>query len=329
MRVLINIFLILFLGATVSAQNSPKIILDTDFGGDVDDLGALAMIHHFVDKNECELLGVVSWTLEQYSVNAIDAVNNYYGHSDVPVGVRQGDSHYCDWCYNKVISDIFPHQKTKESAWEAINLYRKLLAEAEDNSVTIVTIGPLKNLENLLNSDRDEYSNMKGRQLVQQKVKEFVIMGGQFPEGTFEWNFNGDMVGVTKNVIEQIDVPITFIGYEVGEPIKTGLVFNSIDRNSPLFIGWLHFSNHAPWMTNIRTGSIIDNSTFDQTAILYAVRGGIGKFWNRVEGGKCIPDEAGGNKWVKDASSNHSYLKLIMDEEEIAGVIEDLMLGKE
>ena len=112
-----------------------------------------------------------------------------------------------------------------------------------------------------------------------------------------------------------------------GQAIKTGEVFNEIDRNTPLYVGSLHFSNHAPWMKAQRTGSIIDNSTFDQTAVLYAVRGGVGKFWERVEGGRCVPDEKGGNSWVKKKRSKHSYLKLIKDAEEMAVLMETLMLG--
>ena len=112
-----------------------------------------------------------------------------------------------------------------------------------------------------------------------------------------------------------------------GQAIKTGEVFNEIDRNTPLYVGSLHFSNHAPWMKAQRTGSIIDNSTFDQTAVLYAVRGGVGKFWERVKGGRCVPDEKGGNSWVKKKRSKHSYLKLIKDAEEMAVLMETLMLG--
>ena len=36
------------------------IIYDTDFGMDVDDVGALALLHVLEDKGELELLGVVS-----------------------------------------------------------------------------------------------------------------------------------------------------------------------------------------------------------------------------------------------------------------------------
>ena len=89
MRKLYTTILVLLISVSgIKAQ--VKIIFDTDLGGDFDDLGALAMLHHFVDKGECDLLAVMCWSTEQYAVSAIDAVNRFYQHPDIPVGVRKG-----------------------------------------------------------------------------------------------------------------------------------------------------------------------------------------------------------------------------------------------
>lgn len=319
--------LFLLLGFVPISYGQSKLIFDTDLGGDVDDLGALAMLHHFIDKGECELLGIMCWSTEQYAVSAIDAVNRYYDHPAIPIGTRKGETHHETWCYSKPICDKFEYQLDHDGAEEATALYRKILAKADNKSVVIVTVGPLKNIENLLASGGDENSPWSGKKLIKRKVKEFVVMGGQFPAGKNEWNFNGDMLGVTQRVVEQLKVPVTFLGFELGQAIKTGEVFNEIDKQTPLYVGSLHFSNHAPWMEAQRTGSIIDNSTFDQTAVLYAVRDGVGTYWERIEGGICVPDEKGGNTWENRKRSKHSYLRLIKDTEEMAQLIEALMLG--
>jgi hypothetical protein len=327
MKTIQRVFIGIFLCFACASSAQVNIIFDTDIGGDVDDLGALAMLHHFVDKKECNLLGVMCWSTEQYSVSSIDAVNRYYNHPDIPIGVRKDKVHHQEWFYSKPICDKFDYNLTPKTAEDATVLYRKILAKAKNKSVVIVTVGPLKNIENLLNSKGDSISRWSGKKLIKKKVKEFVIMGGQFPSGKNEWNFNGDMKGVTKRVIKQLKVPITFSGFELGDAIKTGVVFNKMDKNTPLYIGWMHFSNNAPWMEKFRTGKIIDNSTFDQTAVLYAVRGGVGKYWDRVKGGKCVPDDVGGNTWIKKRRSKHSYLKLKMDSEELAKELEAMMLG--
>jgi hypothetical protein len=304
-----------------------KIIFDTDFGGDADDLGALVMLHNLHNKGECELLGIASWTTEQFAIPAMDAVNRFYGNPDIPMGIRSRGYHFQDWNYNKPIADSFPHKLTNDDAMLAVDLYRKILSEQEDNSVVIVTLGPLKNIEDLIKSGPDKYSPLSGNDLINKKVKKLSIMGGHFPEGKNEWNFNGNMPGVTRFVLENLNVPVIFSGFELGNRIKTGTVFNDIDKNHPLFVGFMHFSQHASWMKDNFKGKILDNASFDQTSVLYAVRGGVGEYWDKVEGGRCVAEENGDNKWVTGEKSNHSYLVLKKDHKEMEKLIINLMLN--
>ena len=312
----------------VNSHAQTRIIFDTDIGGDADDLGALAMLHHFIDKNECELAAIMCWSTEQYAVSAIDAVNRFYSHPDIPIGARKDSIHFLKSNYNKVIADKFPHTLKHHLVPDAVTLYRKILAESADESLVIVTVGPLKNIEILLESTGDSISPLSGEELVEQKVREFVMMGGRFPEGKWEWNFSGAMPGVTQNVLSRLKVPVTFSGFELGVAIKSGEAINRMDPNTPLYVGFMYFSEYAPWMKKNFKGAILDNSTFDQTAVLYAVRNGTGTYWDKVSGGVCVADEKGGNTWKQAEGSNHSYLKLTMDQEEIATVIEKMMLGE-
>ncbi len=324
-------YLLIFFGlilSTTFAREKPKIILDTDFGGDADDLGALVMLHNFMDKGECDLLAVMNWSNEEFAVAGIDAVNRFYKHPDIPVGTRKNGIKHQEWTYGKAIADNFYHELNNKTAEDATTLYRKILSRSKDSSVTIVTIGPLKNIENLIRSKPDSISKLNGKELITKKVKEFVIMGGRFPKGKWEWNFDGGMPGVTKFVIRNITVPITFVGAEIGEKIKTGEILNTAYPKTPLYVGFLYFSNHAPWMKKYYNGKIINNPSYDQAAVLYAVRGGVGKFWDKIENGYCQPGNKGGNVWVESKKSNHSYLKLKMNPGKIAGLIENIMLNR-
>ena len=323
-----NLLILIFSFITSASFSQVKMIFDTDIGGDADDLGALAMLNHFVDRGECELLAVMSWSTEKYAVPAIDAVNRYYGNPDIPIGTRKGEVSHIKSQYNKPLADHFPYQLTYEDVPDATKLYRKILSEQSDNSVVIVTVGPLKNIQNLLQSVPDDISNLSGKDLIRKKVKEFVIMGGKFPEGEGEWNFDGNMPGVTKFVLEHLNVPVVFSGFELGVQVKTGKIFNQLDKNTPLYIGYYHFSKNAPWMKKYFEGEILDNSSYDQTAVLYAVRGGVGKYWEKITNGYCKADDKGNNQWVKGNKHDHAYLKLITDPEAVAQVIESIMLGK-
>ncbi len=328
-NVMVLCVLALIAGGCASAHKSSpvKIIFDTDIGSDADDLGALVMLHNFADKGECQLLAVMSWANDEYAVSAIDAVNRYYHHPDIPIGARKDNIYNLDRLYNKPIADHFEHKLTWKDVPETTALYRKILSKQKDKDVVLVTVGPLLNIKRLIESQPDSISDSNGRELISRKVREVVIMGGHFPAGKGEWNFSGNMPGVTRFVLENLDVPVVFSGFEIGQTIRTGEVFNNIDKNTPLYVGFLYFCQHAPWMQPYQ-GRIVDNSTFDQTAVLYAVRGGVGTYWDKIGGGFCEVQDNGDNCWVEGKRTNHSYLKLKADPETMAHLIESIMLDK-
>lgn len=318
---------IMFLAfACSNPDDKVKIIFDTDFGGDADDLGALAMLHSLENMGESELLAVMLWTTENYAVPAVDGLNRYYGHGDILIGARKDGSYHQEWNYNRVLSEAFFHELKQDDVPDAILLYRQILARSADHEIVLVTVGPLKNIMNLLQSQGDSISPLSGKDLLELKVKEMVIMGGNFPEGDDEWNFNGNMPGVTRYVLENLDVPICFSGAELGSKIKTGEVFNALDPLTPLYVGFMHFSEHSPWLKQHFKGAIYDNSSFDQSAVLYAVRG-TGPYFEKSGQGICVADEYGGNTWESNPEGNHSYLKMLQSPEELAAEIESLMLG--
>jgi hypothetical protein len=68
-RIKISVLVILILCSLISFSQS-KIIFDTDIGGDADDLGALAMLHNYVKRGDCELLAIMLWSTDEYAVPA-------------------------------------------------------------------------------------------------------------------------------------------------------------------------------------------------------------------------------------------------------------------
>ncbi len=329
MKNLFKYLIIAIIAAGCSSAKPPvKIIFDTDFGGDADDLGALAMLHNLADHGECELAAIMCWSTEESAIPAIDAVNRWYAHPDIPLGLRKEGSHVAQWNYNSVIAQNFENHLTPDMVPGTTALYRKILSSSSEHSITIITVGPLKNIQNLLMSEGDEYSPLSGKELLESKVKEVVIMGGNFPSGENEWNFNGNMPGVTPYVLDNLEVPLVFTGFEVGVKLKTGAALNERDELTPLQTGFSHFSQYAPWIKQNYKGKILDNSSFDQSAVLYAVRNGVGTYWEKVEGGRCLADDKGGNSWIPMEESSHSYLKLTMPADELAGLIEAIMLNE-
>jgi len=62
-----------------------------------------------------------------------------------------------------------------------VDLYRQILGGAQNNSITVVSIGFFDNLAGLLDSKPTVHSNLTGKELIATKVEDLVIMGGDYP----------------------------------------------------------------------------------------------------------------------------------------------------
>ena len=78
-----------------------------------------------------------------------------------------------------------------EQIADQVSTYRRLLAEATKDSITIYVAGHLFNLAFLPNTGEDSYSKPSGAQLLQSKVKRLVIMAGYFPQSAGVPEFKG------------------------------------------------------------------------------------------------------------------------------------------
>ncbi len=292
------------------------VILDTDIGTDVDDAGALAMLHALANRGEARILAVMSSNRNRWSVPAIDVINTYYGRPDIPVGVSRTGPDDEMWYHDAVPG--FPHRlKASGDAPEAVSLYRRVLAGQPDHSVTIVTIGWLTNMAGLLDSPPDSLSPLPGTGLVAAKVKELVAMGGVWPNtrGQEDYNFRMDRPAAHK-VIKNWPGRIMFTG--LGIDVMTGRrLMAEGPKNSPVRAFYGNF---------LKANKVTDRPSWDQIAVLYAVRG-LSGYFTVVTEGRCVIREDGRSEWLPDGKSRtHGYLVYRMPQAELAAAIEDLML---
>ncbi|HEY0076379.1 MAG TPA: nucleoside hydrolase [Abditibacteriaceae bacterium] len=290
-----------------------RVIFDTDMQSDVDDVGAMAVLHALADRGEIEILGTMVSVTYLWSVPCVDAINHFYGRPDLPLGTVKGKGVLRSSSYARQIAQEFPHDMETDNAPDAIGLYRKILAAQPDKSVVILTVGYLTNLAGLLDSGPDQWSNLKGRDLVQQKVKNWVCMGGIFPKG-LETNLRYDAPSSAK-AINEWPTPIIFTGWEIGKDLMTGHTLkekfpptNLVRRAYELYLG--------PNKTQ--------RESWDQSAVLLAARG-LGDYWDVATGGSLhvLPD--GSNEWRLTPVKDHSYVIKKMNPLEVAAVIEELM----
>jgi inosine-uridine nucleoside N-ribohydrolase len=292
------------------------IILDTDIGTDVDDAGALAMLHALARRGEARILAVMSCNRNRWSAPAIDVINTYYGRPDIPIGASRTGPDDELWYHDAV--PAFPHGlATSSDAAEAVSLYRRILAGQPDHSVTIVTIGWLTNVAALLRSGPDNCSALAGRDLVAAKVKELVAMGGVWPntQGQGEYNFTMDRPAA-RQVITDWPGAIMFSG--LGVDVMTGKrLMARGPMNNPV---------RAFYGSFLKANKATERSSWDQIAVLCAVRGW-SNYFTTVTNGQCIVREDGTPEWLAgDSSKNHGYLAYKMPQAQLATIIEDLML---
>ena len=70
-------------------MTSTSVIFDTDLDSDVDDVGALAVLHALVNNGEAKILAVIVTSYDMYSPLCADAINTYLRRPDIPIGVNK------------------------------------------------------------------------------------------------------------------------------------------------------------------------------------------------------------------------------------------------
>lgn len=322
MKYLILILLIFHLvltGCKKEIPSVPEIIFDTDLGPDYDDVGALAFLHAMADSGKIKILGTISSNRNELVAPSIDVINTYFNRPGLPVGapktggVNLGSSqHWADSIVAK-----YPHRiKSTSEVPNAVEVYRKILSDHSDHSLTVVTVGFLTNLANLLRSEPDDISPLNGSELVRRKVKILVSMAGRFPKGR-EFNIYMDSAA-SKYVFENWPGEIIFTGFEIGWEIRTGLrLIKSPVENSPVKDV---FRISIPLSEEDKYGRM----SWDETAALIGVYG-TGGFFD-IRKGRILVNSNGSNSWQDDPSGDQVYVIQKMPVPEMAEFIEDRMM---
>jgi len=312
----------------------PRIIIDTDFRGDCDDVGALAVAHRMMDLGETELIGVVTSSTGPSVVAAIDAVNHYYDRPDIPIGLGavantggSGDDQYAPTLAEP---SRYPSDQTNATAPDSTALYRRLLHESPQ-PVTIVVIGYYNSIAHFMNSPADYQGDgipHTGMELIQSKVKELVVMGGDFKDPNKEisnakWDYPA-----TFDLMAHWPTDIIFSGWQIGRAMWTGAGLKN-PETKPVAKAYELYRG-----TTGGAGVIGDRPSYDLAAVIQAVRGehsdGGRRMWQlSAPGTVTISDSSPYTQYVAHADGRHRYQILdSSDESWLRGVIEELLIAE-
>lgn len=303
-----------------SVQSAPaRVIFDTDVGGDIDDAGALAMLHALADRGEIELLAIGVVNGHEAAVPYVDAVNTWYGRPDIPIGtVRRGAPFQRD-LYMAPIVATYPHDLTQATAPDVVSLYRKILAEQPDDSVTIVEVGPSTNLSQLLDSPPDLISPLSGVELVRRKVKHYAGGGngdGKLPRGKPGFNYHMDMASA-RNELAKLPgaVPVVLAGGS-GWSLKIGSCL------------WDAPPDHIvrkSYELYFKGARDMDRPTWDQLRVLYACRPASRAKFKTSDWGDIFLSETGELCWQTKPDQRRAFA-YVADAEAVRTEITELMM---
>lgn len=320
-------YLLLLVFALVSCKRSrevqeamvPQVIYDTDMGNDTDDILGLIMLHNYADLGMVKLLGVGTSKDHPYSARYIDLLNTWYKQSHIPIGVVVDappvDSIMAIPRYLTTVVDMeedgIPVFKRSVKDYSTLppakKLYRKLLAEAPDKSVVIISVGMYTNLARLLETGPDQYSEFSGLELIKQKVDYLCLMGGNFTKPLPECNVVTDSAA-SSEIFSRWPTRIVITPFEVGSTISYPASsfardFNFVDHH-PLIEAKKWYSQEAR-----------SSPTWDMTAVLYVVEQEKGYFKLSEPGKARLGWEAEiqhhiVTEFSPEANGKHFYLKV-------------------
>lgn len=314
---------------SVETQGVP-VIYDTDLGIDVDDAGALAVLHALADRGEARILATVANVNDPYAAGALDAINTYYGRPNIPVGrnPRPQYSVATPWWRThapRFVQDLatrFPHD-TGSSPASAVSVYRRALAAQPDSSVTLISVGFLQNLADLLDSRGDGFSSLDGRALVQRKVKQLVVMAGSYPGSSKDLYLRGGREMDASPAIKVLDTwPTTVVftpgsvcgGFTTGQTLA-----QKTPKTNPVREAYTLFFDQEGRGRN----------SWDLCTVLYAVRGlayrADGTYFRLVNDEQLHLSRDGVSAWRAPSDGRHKRLLRVMSQTELQVKLETLL----
>ncbi len=298
----------------------PKInvIFDTDIGGDIDDVLALQMLLNYRKVGRINIKAVTIVKNNLKSVSLTDGICRYNGFTDIPIGICANGIDPNDYYYliptlaakNSYGEPLIRPKIDTTAVEDACRLMRRTLVETEGKTV-IIAVGPLTNLQNLLLSQPDEYSPLRGYELVREKVSAFYVMGGMYEEENqfAECNVVTD-VPAAQETFRSCQVPLVALGWEIGVrvPYPHQSVMNDFGNpmDHPLSYAYYQYARMP-----------FDRPSWDEATVYLALEKDQ-DVYDLSENGNIIIDNRGYSLFVKDPNGRHNYVLLSKDKEQHA-----------
>jgi inosine-uridine nucleoside N-ribohydrolase len=289
----------------IAAASGPTpLIIDSDLWSNADDVGALATAFALQIKGEDQVIAITLNTrtdrpsVARNTWRCAAAIAQYYNSGSVPMGADMPDMGAQVGSPDFITPCAALASPSTPNPGSALSVLRQALVGQADGSVAIAEIGYQENLQALLNSPPDAISTLSGHDLIAQKVKELVIMGGGYPNYPGENNLVGNP-GAAADVAAHWPTKIVWSGIEVGNSVTAGSSLDTAQpANSPVRVAFDAYG-----------GPHNSINLYDPTAVYHAVRPGDALLTESLPGQNVVNLSNGSNAFTF-GSGNQSYLNL-------------------
>lgn len=266
-------------------MNKNRVILDTDIGSDVSDLCAAFLYWQAAKKGYIHPQGVLLNTGNVQGLKCLALAQKYSTGNVNEIGALGTSflNYSMNWKYTRYLVDEY--QLTETATQPYVPYFRKALAEAPDQSVTIVCNGPMRGLAQLLLSEADEMSPLDGSRLIYQKVKKLIVSSGRFDTGKDlvyprrsgwdVWSYTQTSmyidwdVASARIVDDQWPTPIEWVGCEVGHLNFSGERFlKEAAEDHPLRLAYHHFTKGSAHVSGPQLALLMAIPDFAKDVVL-------------------------------------------------------------
>lgn len=289
-------------------------ILGTDWWTDCDDAVALRVLLRAHKEGKINLAAIGINAAMEYSAASVDGFLNLEGVENIPVGIDLEATDYGgNPRYQKRLSESALRYKKNEDAEDAVRLYRRILAESE-GKVEIIEIGFMQVIAAVIESGADDISPKTGMELFREKVSKVWLMAGKWDEeGGWENNFARTERTAKASAIlcEKCPVPMTFLGFEIGEMVITG---GNVPKTD--FLGKV-LDDH---------GSYKGRCSWDPMTALLAITGDEEAAGYKAVCGKARVDGTTGRNYFTEAANGpHKYVIKMHPDSYYEDIINDII----
>lgn len=264
---------------------SQTVIVESDFCGDVDDAGALSMLLYYAKKYGFKMGGVCLNVNTPVSAPAVDALFRARGFEPLPVGVNLPEDVWPSRYLPVMERFLSEEEKKAVRVIPAEEFYRNVLEKAEDNSVTLISLGFFQNLD-------AAYQAMP--ELFEKKVRVIIAMGGSFlydPDYR-ECNVSYRYAAEAEHFASVYKGKIIWCGWEVGWD-AWGDVMEKAEVHDPLIAAFGAFSSFR-------------RESWDPTGVHFAVLGE-GEYYRLSQNGN-VRFKDGKTIFEEDPNGNSAFI---------------------